>query len=94
MVISGICGVNIQHMTSRPPALHGRAPVEILLKDGATPKAVHTPALIPVHWQEVVHQDLMRDVALCVIERVPHGDAVMVSPNGSHPEIERPHGRW
>ena len=50
--------------------------VEIHLKEGATPKAVHAPALIPVHWQEPVHQDLLRDEALGVIERVPHGEAV------------------
>ena len=50
--------------------------MEIHLNDGAIPKAVHTPALIPVYWQESVHQDLMRDDALGVIERVPHGEAV------------------
>ena len=51
-------------------------PAEIHLKDHATPKVVHTLALTPVHWQERVHQDLMRDEALGVIELVPHGEAM------------------
>ena len=75
-IIPGICVVNIKHMPSPLPALHGRAPVKIHLKDGATPKAVHTPALIPVHWQERVYHDIIRDELLGVIERVPHGEAV------------------
>ena len=60
----------------RPLPCMAGPPVEIHLKEGATPKAVHTPALIPVHWQERVHQDFLRDEALGVIERVPHGEAV------------------
>ena len=52
------------------------SPVEIHLSDGATPNGMHTPALIPVHRQERVHHDLLRDEAIGVIERVPHGEAV------------------
>jgi len=51
-------------------------PVEIHLEDGTTPKAVHTPATLPVHWQEKVHTDLLRDEALGVIEKVPYGEPV------------------
>lgn len=51
-------------------------PVEIHLKDDVHPKAVHTPAPIPVHWQEQVHADLLRDEALGVIEQVPYGEPV------------------
>jgi hypothetical protein len=42
----------------------------------ATPKACHTPANIPLHWQQQVHDDLLRDEALGVIERVPYGEPV------------------
>ena len=51
-------------------------PVEIHVKPDATPKAVHTPASIPVHWQKQVHEDLLRDEALGVIEQVPYGEPV------------------
>ena len=75
-VTPGICVVNIHHMPSPPLPRMAGSLVEIPLKDGATAKAVHTPALIPVHWQERVYQDIMRDEAFGVIERVPHGEAV------------------
>ncbi len=51
-------------------------PVEIHLMDDATPKAVHTPASVPIHWQEQVQRDLLRDEALGVIEKVPYGEPV------------------
>ena len=51
-------------------------PVEIHLKENAVPKAVHTPASIPIHWQDQVHKDLLRDEALGVIEKVPYGEPV------------------
>ena len=38
-------------------------PVEVHLKNDVQPKAVHTPAPIPVHWQEQVLADLLRDEA-------------------------------
>ncbi len=34
-------------------------PIEIHLMDDATPKAVHTPALVPIHWQKQVQRDLL-----------------------------------
>lgn len=48
--------------------------IEIHVDPNATPKACHTPATIPIHWQEQVYNDLMRDEALGVIERVPYGE--------------------
>ena len=51
-------------------------PVEIHLKTGAPPVAVHKAASIPIHWQDQVHSDLLRDEALGVIEKVPYGEPV------------------
>ena len=51
-------------------------PVEIHLKDDALPKAVHKPAPVPVHWQDQVYKDLLRDEALSVVEKVPYGEPV------------------
>jgi hypothetical protein len=51
-------------------------PVEIHLDPNAPPKACSTPANIPIHWQDQVHKDLLRDEALGVIERVPYGEPV------------------
>ena len=41
--------------------------IEIQVKSTATPKACHTPASIPLHWQQRVYEDLLRDEALGVI---------------------------
>ena len=57
------------------PCMEG-PPVEIHVDPGATPKACHTPATIPLHWQQRVHVDLLRDEALGVIEHVPYGEPV------------------
>ena len=57
------------------PCMEG-PPVEIHIDPSATPKACHTAANIPLHWQERVHNDLLRDEALGVIERVPYGEPV------------------
>ena len=51
-------------------------PVDIHISDGVTPKAVHTPSPVPIHWQEQVKTDLLRDEALGVIEKVPYGEPV------------------
>lgn len=59
----------------RLPLMDG-PPVEIHLKENAVPRAVHTPASIPIHWQDQVHKDLLRDEALGVIEKVPYGEPV------------------
>ncbi len=51
-------------------------PVEIHVDPNATPKACHKPTSIPVHWQQKVYEDLLRDEALGVVERVPYGEPV------------------
>ena len=51
-------------------------PIEIHLDEHCSPRACHTAAPIPMHWQEQVRQDLIRDEALGVIERVPYGETV------------------
>ena len=48
-------------------------PMEIHLDKLATPKVCHKPASVPLHWQQRVYEDLVRDEALGVIERVPNG---------------------
>lgn len=54
------------------PVMDG-PPVKIHLGDGAIPRIYHTDTPIPVQWQEKVHDDLLRDEALGVIEGVPYG---------------------
>ena len=48
-------------------------PMEIHIEESATPKVCNKPAPVPLHWQQRVYEDLLRDEALGVIERVPHG---------------------
>ena len=57
------------------PCMDG-PPVEIHVDPKAEPKACHKPANIPLHWQQRVYEDLLRDEALGVIERVPYGEPV------------------
>ena len=52
------------------PLMKGE-PLPIPTRMDIKPVAVHTPVAIPLHWEEKVHRDLMRDVALGVIEPVP-----------------------
>lgn len=58
----------------RPLPVMDGPPVEIHLDEAAIPRACHTAAPIPVHWQKKVYEDLLRDEALGVIERVPYGE--------------------
>ena len=46
-------------------------PLPIPVRKDAKPVAVHTPVPIPLHWEEKVKRDLLRDVSLGVIEPVP-----------------------
>ena len=46
-------------------------PLPIPVRKDVKPVAVHTPVPVPLHWEEKVHRDLMRDVSLGVIEPVP-----------------------
>ena len=48
-------------------------PLEIHIDETAKPHACHKPAQVPLHWQQRVYEDLLRDEALGVIERVPYG---------------------
>ena len=57
------------------PSMEG-PPIEIHVEPHATPRACHTPAPVPLHWQQRVYEDLLRDEALGVIERVPYGEPV------------------
>ena len=57
------------------PCMEG-PPVEIHVDPSAELKACHTPANVPLHWQKRVYEDLLRDEALGVIDRVPYGEPV------------------
>ena len=57
------------------PSMEG-PPIEIHVEPTATPKACQTAAPVPLHWQQRVYEDLLRDEALGVIERVPYGEPV------------------
>ena len=50
--------------------MHG-PPMELFLQNNARPHAVYQPAVVAVHWETKVKQDLDRDVALGVLEVVP-----------------------
>ena len=54
------------------PCMSG-PPMEIHMDTEAKPKVCHKPAPVPLHWQQRVYDDLLRDEALGVIERVPSG---------------------
>ena len=51
-------------------------PIEFHVKPEAKPRVCHKAATIPIHWQKRVRQDLERDEALGVIEKVPYGTPV------------------
>ena len=51
-------------------------PIKIHIDENAKPRACHTPASVPLHWQADVRADLLRDEALGVIEKVPFGEPV------------------
>lgn len=57
------------------PSMDG-PPVEIHLKNDAVPVTRHKAIPVPVHRQEQVHKDLLRDESRGVIERVPMGEPV------------------
>lgn len=54
------------------PSMEG-PPIEIHIDPSAPPKARHTPAPVPLHWQQSVPDDLLRDEALGVTEQVLYG---------------------
>ncbi|KAJ8335347.1 hypothetical protein SKAU_G00386890 [Synaphobranchus kaupii] len=57
------------------PCMEG-PPIEMHVDPTATPRACHTAAGVPLHWQQRVYDDLLWDEALGVIERVPYGEPV------------------
>lgn len=57
----------------RPLPCMSGPPVEIHIDESCTPRTCHTAAPVPMHWQKRVYEDLLRDEALGVIERVPYG---------------------
>ena len=58
----------------RPLHCMAGPPIEIHVDPLAKPVACHTPATIPLHWQQKVHDDLLRDKAMGILEKVPHGE--------------------
>ena len=55
----------LQEMAGPPIAIH--------LDADAKPRVCNTPAPIPLHWQKRVEEDLKRDEALGIVEKVPYG---------------------
>ena len=52
-------------------------PLKLNIDPDSTPVAVHTPAPVPIHWQDEVKAQLDRDVELGVIEPVPWGQPTL-----------------
>ena len=48
-------------------------PMRIHVDHNAEGTAVTVLAKVPIHWERQVNEDLERDVAMGIIERVPHG---------------------
>jgi hypothetical protein len=51
------------------PIMSGE-PLRLHIDSEARPVAVHKPAIVPLHWQDKVYEDLERDVRIGVLERV------------------------
>ena len=51
-------------------------PLHFTLKEGTEPKAIHTPATIPVHWKDTIKQQLDRDVRMGILMEVPPDEPV------------------
>ena len=51
------------------PLMHG-PPLEFHVDPEAKPFVCHTPASVPAHWEKKVKEDLERDVAMGVLEKV------------------------
>ena len=57
------------------PSMEGPL-IEIHVNPTAPPKACHTPANIPLHWQQQVYDNLVCDEGLGVIGHMPYGEPV------------------
>ena len=55
------------------PEMEG-PPLSLHVKEGAVPYKCTKPAPVPLHWEKEVREDLMADVKMGVMERVPHGE--------------------
>ena len=53
------------------PLMDTAPPLRLFVDQQATPKAIMSPAVIPIHWQTPVKEGLDRDEALGVIAKVP-----------------------
>ena len=62
----------------RPLHCMAGPPIEIHISPSAKPRAFHTLASIPLHWQQQVNADLLRDEALGILEKVPHGKPTLL----------------
>ena len=54
----------------QPLPMMSSEPLKLHVNPDAKPVACHKPALVPIHWQDKVLQDLERDVAIGVLEKV------------------------
>ena len=53
-------------------------PIQIHVDPKAKPVCFTKPAPVPLHWQEQVEKDLLRDVEMGVLKRVPHGEPTAI----------------
>ena len=80
------------------PCMDG-PPFKIHVHPGASPKASHTPATIPILWQKKVYEDLLCDEALGEVECLPYGAPVtwchpaMATISDSKPSFQSLNGR-
>lgn len=57
----------------RPLQAMSGPPIKIHIDKCAEPRVCNTPAPVPLHWQQQVEEDLRRDEALGILEKVPYG---------------------
>ena len=62
-------------MSTPSSSKYGWSANETACESYAKPVNVRTPAPVALHWQEKVREDLERDVALGVLEKVPYNEA-------------------
>ena len=53
------------------PLMNGSPPLRLHVDPKAIPVAVHTPVQVPIHYKDAVHEGLLRDVRLGVLEKTP-----------------------
>ena len=59
--------------SSAPLAKMTGPPMTIHVDKLAKPRAIHKPIPVPHHWQQKVKEDLLKDVKLGILEKVPMG---------------------